>query len=275
MPHPAELLETNGFNQLAKVENGYCLYNKNDIYVGQSIAKYGEFSKLELFLLTQLCKLGDTVIDVGANIGAHTMGLARQVGESGCVLAFEPQRIVFQALCANIALNSLENVTCYWAAMGTEKGFITVPEIDPTCSNNFGGVSISDGVTGIEVPCFILDQFVGVPYISLIKIDVEGMEIDVIKGGQELIKQARPFLYVENDRLEKSTELMQTIAELNYDMYWHTPLLYNSENFYREQENNYPGIASFNMLCVPKENPLVVEGLTKIEDFLYHPLRRL
>jgi len=275
MPHPAELLETNGFNQLAKVENGYCLYNKNDIYVGQSIAKYGEFSKLELVLLTQLCKHGDTVIDVGANIGAHTMGLARQVGESGCVLAFEPQRIVFQALCANIALNSLENVACYWAAMGTEKGFITVPEVDPTCSNNFGGVSISDVVTGIEVPCFVLDQFVEVPHISLIKIDVEGMEIDVIKGGQELIKQARPFLYVENDRLEKSTELVQTIAELNYDMYWHTPLLYNSENFYREQKNNYLGIASFNMLCVPKENPLVVEGLNKIEDFLHHPLRHL
>src|SRR3954463_13800131 len=111
----ARILRTNGFNQLAEVAGGYCLYNVHDLYIGRSIAVYGEYAGLETGLLAGLCGAGDVVIDVGGNIGTHSVALARKVGRTGRVLAFEPQRLVFQTLCANVALNSLENIDCYWA----------------------------------------------------------------------------------------------------------------------------------------------------------------
>ena len=76
---PSRLLDTDGFNQLAKVRNGYCLYNVNDVFVGQAIEKYGEFAWFEAHFLEQLYGSGDVVIEVGANIGAHTVGIAKRV----------------------------------------------------------------------------------------------------------------------------------------------------------------------------------------------------
>jgi FkbM family methyltransferase len=267
----SRLLETDGFNQLAKTRNGYCLYNQNDIYVGKSIEKYGEFSALEMQLLTQLCQPGDTVIEIGANIGAHTIEIARRVGPEGWVLAFEPQRMVFQALCANVAINSLTNVDCYCAAMGRERGSINVPEMDPALSNNFGGVSLLGDESGRLVECFPLDQFVSLPQLRLIKIDVEGMESDVISGGKKLIEKFKPFLYVENDHPEKSENLIRLIDSLGYRMYWHLPPLFNPDNYYANSENVYPKLVSFNMICVHRNFPIEMKGFPEVEDFSFHP----
>ena len=125
----SRLLESDGHNQLAKGRNGYYLYNTNDTYVGRAIEKYGEYGGQEARFLEKLCSAGDIVIEVGANIGAHTVVLAGRVGPSGHVLAFEPQRLAFQTLCANVALNSFTHVDCYWAALGAQRGSIAVPEL--------------------------------------------------------------------------------------------------------------------------------------------------
>jgi len=71
------------------------IYNKNDMYVGKSLELYGEFSEGEVDLFRQLVHQGDTVLEIGANLGAHTLVLAQLAGEGGCVYAFEPQRLVF------------------------------------------------------------------------------------------------------------------------------------------------------------------------------------
>lgn len=273
MPH-SNLLESNGFNQLAKGDGVYYVYNKNDIYIGQAIQRYGEFSHLERQLMMQLCEPGDIVIEVGANIGAHTIWLAKHVGKHGRVLAFEPQRLVFQALCANVAINSLENVDCYYAALGANNGKITVPELDPNLPTNFGGLTLSNDIQGRQVDCFKLDDLSGAPRVNLIKIDVEGMEEEVLKGGRVLIDKFKPFLYVENDRVEKSESLMNLIDSMGYEMFWHTPPLFNPSNFYAEPENIYPNLASFNMLCAHKDRNVAINGLIEIKDFSLHPLKR-
>src|SRR5262245_11408475 len=106
------------FNHLSMCRYGAMLYNINDWPVGQSLDAYGGYGVGELHLFLQLICAGDTVVEVGANIGAHTVFLSRMVGETGKVYAFEPQRIVFQTLCANVALNSLTNVHCFHSAVG-------------------------------------------------------------------------------------------------------------------------------------------------------------
>lgn len=270
----SHLLETSGFNNLAKGRDGYYLYNRNDVYIGQAIEKYGEFSNLEFQVLRQLCAPGDIVIEVGANIGAHTVGLAKCVGEQGRVFAFEPQRLIFQTLCANVALNSLTNVECYWAALGAEKGVITVPELNPSQQNNFGGLSLLDAQQGHQVDCFTLDHFTPMHQVKLIKIDVEGMEAEVLRGGTRLLQKFKPLLYVENDRIEKSEALMRLISGLGYRMYWHMPPLFNPDNYYGETENIYPNLASFNMICIHRESPFKNDSATEILDFSLHPMRR-
>jgi FkbM family methyltransferase len=267
------LLGTKGFNRLAKGREGYYLYNRNDEYIGRAIERYGEYSAQELNFLKKLCRSGNVVIEVGANIGAHTVGLAKHVGPTGRVLAFEPQRLVFQTLCANVALNNLTNVDCYWAAAGKADGRMIVPELDPTRRHNFGGVSPAGAAQGHGVDCVALDRFVSLPRLALVKIDVEGMEADVLVGGRRLVEKFRPILYVENDRVEKSEALLNLIDRLGYRMSWHLPPLFRRDNFYSAKKNIFQNIISVNMLCIHREEK-TPEGFVEIKDFTFHPVRR-
>lgn len=274
MSSPSNLLKGRGFNQLAETRDGYCLYNRNDIYIGKAIGKYGEFSALEMKALARMCGKDDVVIEIGANIGAHTVSLARHVGDGGAVLAFEPQRLVFQTLCANVAINSLKNVHCYWAAAGAGTGEIRVPELNPDSSANFGGLSLGKSHDGLAVPCMMLDSFLWLPRLRLLKIDVEGMESEVISGATGLLDRFKPLLYLENDRIEKSESLIRQLDALGYDLYWNLPPLFNPGNFYGVQENIYPRIVSVNMIGIHRGNPLLQPPGQRITDFSEHPMRR-
>lgn len=274
MPSNSNVLKGSGFNQLAETRDGYYLYNRNDTYIGKAIEKYGEFSTLEMKALTRMCGSNDFVIEVGANIGAHTVELARHVGPGGAVLAFEPQRLVFQTLCANVAINNLKNVYCYWAAAGANTQDIRVPELDPEKNANFGGLSLGTGAGGMAVPCMMLDGFLSLPRLKLVKIDVEGMESEVIAGASQLISKFKPLLYLENDRIEKSEALIGQLDALGYDLYWNLPPLFNPGNFYGVKENIYPRIVSVNMIGIHRDNRLLQPPGQRITDFSEHPMRR-
>lgn len=89
------------------------MFNLNDTFVGRSLELYGEFCEAEIELLAQVVGRGDCVLDVGPNIGTHAVPLARMVSDRGRIFAFEPQRLVFLNLCANLALKALRNVDVY------------------------------------------------------------------------------------------------------------------------------------------------------------------
>src|SRR5437667_3081653 len=92
---------TNGHLRVRRCRHGVMLYNLNDVYIGTMLDLYGEFSEGEEEVFRQFLRSGMTVVEVGANIGAHTLSIARHVGPQGRVLAFEPQRKVFKS-CAPI-----------------------------------------------------------------------------------------------------------------------------------------------------------------------------
>ena len=131
-----------GFNHLVEARHGYVLYNVNDRYIGRSVEHYGEWSPGETALFGQFCRQGHYVVDVGANIGTHTLAFARLVGRAGRVFAFEAQRMVAQVLVANVALNSLTNVHAYHLGVGAEDGALWLADIDYSAEGNFGGVSL-------------------------------------------------------------------------------------------------------------------------------------
>ena len=265
----------NLFNKLIKARYGYCLVNENDQYIGQSIIRYGEFSQAEVDLFKQICCSGDVVIEVGANIGTHTQILSHLVGSKGRVLAFEPQRIVYQTLCANIALNSVTNVHTYQMALGKNEGSVYIPAINYSQNGNFGGISIDKTTHGEKVKKEKLDFFIDqISSVKLLKIDVEGMESEVIRGATHLIQKFQPILYVENDRQEKSKELIELINSMGYDIYWHLPKLFNKDNFFKNTTNIFGDIVSVNMLCVPKNSTIKIEQMKRITNSSEHPMQK-
>lgn len=243
------------YHELVATRYGPMLVNKHDAFVGRSLMKYGEFSKGEADLFRYLVQPDWTVLECGANYGAHTVLLAKLVGEKGRVIAFEPQRLVFHALCANIALQCMTQVWPYWAAVGNRTGTIRVTRLDPNADNNFGGLAMGDqhGAATEPVALLRLDSFATLPRVDFIKIDVEGMEADVLDGGRELLAKHRPVLYVENDREEKSDGLLALLAELGYETWRHEPPLFAADNYRGDAENLWPNIVSKNLICVPTE----------------------
>ncbi len=241
---------------------GTMMYPRRDRYIGRSFTEYGEYSEGEVELFRQCLQLGDVALDIGANLGAHTLALAQIVGPGGAVFAFEPQRVLFQILCGNVALNEIPNVHALPVALGRAAGRAKVPALDYRVAGNFGGVSLA-GADGEDVPVLPLDQL-EVTRVKLIKIDVEGMELDVLAGAKATLARCHPILYVENDRAEKAEPLVALLQENGYRMWWHTPQLYNPANFLGNPHNVFGNVASFNMLCLPREMATRVQGLTEI-----------
>jgi FkbM family methyltransferase len=240
-----------GFNRLKDCRHGRMLYNVHDMYVGRSFDLYGEFSEGETELFAQIVRPGDVVIEVGANIGAHTVWFAKRTAPKGGVIAFEPQRIVFQLLCANVALNSVPNAVTFQKACGEAEGEIVVPMLDPNATNNFGGLELGRHQQGEKVEVVRIDDL-GLRGCRLLKVDVEGMELSVLKGAREMILRSKPAMYVENDRPDNSDALIQYIDSLGYDCFWHWPPLFSPNNFFKNAENVFGNIVSKNMICLPK-----------------------
>jgi len=242
-----------GNNRLKTCRHGDMIFNVHDQHIGRSLDLYGEWAESELELLGLFIKPGDVVVDVGANIGTHTVSFAQRASATGQVYAFEPQRIVFQSLCANLALNGLYNVRAFHAALSREPGTIAVPPIAYGEPGNQGGVALAasakPAADAERVPVMTLDGL-GLERCRLIKIDVEGMELDVLEGGRTLIPAARPILYLENNDAVKSPALISWLLARDYHLFWHVSPFFNPKNFFANAVNVFGKVADLNMIGV-------------------------
>lgn len=210
---------------------GQMIVNRNDINQTNALLKTGRaIDHDEIELLSHILSLiGNdlTVIDVGANFGTYSLGLASRVGTRGKIHAFEPQRIIFNMLAGSVALNALTNVYCYNIALGDREGSIEIPQFDYAKPLNFGSVEFGaeqrealtqarayDSAAVEHVPLATIDQF-AFPHVHLMKIDAEGMELEVLAGARETIERCRPVLYVEFIKVD-SAVLRECIASLDY-----------------------------------------------------------
>lgn len=233
--------------------HGPMLALPQDQFITRCLEIYGEFSPGEWALLAQIIKPGMAVVEVGSNIGAHTVPMARACAP-GTLYAFEPQQRVFQILCANLALNGVTNVIASPDAVGAEPGTASIPPLDYSADGNFGGVSLqSTQAPGQKVRIIRLDDL-DLPTLGLLKVDVEGFEVQVVTGAQATIRRCRPTLYIENDRPPHQRQLIDLIHALDYRLYWHTPPLAGPGNFNGVTENVFGrSYVSINMLGLPRE----------------------
>ncbi|MEO6220331.1 MAG: FkbM family methyltransferase [Ginsengibacter sp.] len=179
-------------------------------------------------LLFNYVKAGMNVIDIGANIGATTLNLAKTVGSTGKVFSFEPGPYNCQKASENISLNKLSNIKLINQGLGHEKTTAFLYNVNP---NNRGmqrllkdnGKSVSYEKTEVEIDTLdnSMKKF-NIPAPSFIKIDVEGYELNVLKGAIETITKYLPALFVELDdnnlQEQGSTarELIQFLIKLDY-----------------------------------------------------------
>ena len=255
--------------------HGTFLVNENDYYIGRAMQLYGEYSEYEWQVLSAFAGTGRDAVEVGANIGTHTVPLARLLRSRGRrLVAVDAQRAVFQLLCANIALNGLLNVQAENVACSDVSGWVTFDEPDYAAPGNFGAVEMKASGGAQRVRAIPLDELVPASMdVGLVKLDVEGFEQRVLEGARSTIKRCRPVIYLENDRPQNSRSLIEMLWSMNYEMWWHRPWLYRPDNFRGNAENIYGEVVSLNMLAAPKEARLNIGGAAeKVTDSSSHPL---
>jgi len=254
---------------IKRTRHGLLMFNRNDVIIGRSVDRYGEWCEDEIRLLRPVIRPGDVVLDVGANIGTHALALAGLVGPAGTVVAFEPQPLVFNILAANMALNGADQVRCVNAAVGVDGGHIAVPRTPPDQPANFGNLSLrgpgaasnpADGPTD-TVRLMAIDEL-DLPSCRLIKVDVQGMEPEVIRSASATMARHRPLIYAECDELHYARELIGILLGFDYDLYWHHVPYFSPTNFYDNQEDLFSQYRpAHNLICLPREQGIPVTGL--------------
>ncbi len=227
--------------------------------IGDSLARYGEWAGKEVDFLCSLVSAGGTVIDGGANIGTHTVALARHVGPSGSVIAIEPQPQVFELLNRNIRSNGLTAAKAVHAALAMTAGSVEIPLLDAAARSNVGAFSLLQPIdTQIPkqhypVPVITLDSL-GLSNVDLIKLDVESMELDTLRGACETLRRCRPILYLECNHLELGWDLVSFLREEGYRAWFCRFPAFNTENYAAEQDNIFGVAEESSLLFVPNES---------------------
>ena len=218
----------------------YLLFLTGD-FITNEIYKTGGWDQITQ-QITQMLYSGveaPLVLDIGANLGSFSVPIAKDLlARGGEVIAFEPQEIIYYQLCANIVLNRLDNLTAYNKAVGNYNGEIDIPKIDYHHNPNTGAFSfikqyrergfiehaMKEDLT--TVPMLKLDSLKLKKSPTVIKMDVEGYELDVFKGAcQFLAEHHYPTILLEiwnvDYYLERRQELMTFIQSLGYDLFSH------------------------------------------------------
>jgi FkbM family methyltransferase len=171
-----------------------------------SIYLLGAFERSTHIALQKLVKSGDIVFDIGANIGAHTLGLAQSVGSAGKVYAFEPTDFAFEKLKRNLALNPELEVRTHTHQILLADAPTASREPEIYASWHLGAdYSVHPKhrgrlATTLHATVDTLDGFVereSIDRLNLIKMDVDGHEYSVLKGAVETLCEFRPVLVME------------------------------------------------------------------------------
>lgn len=175
---------------------------------------------------------GVVVLDVGANIGAFTVSWAKFMEGWGAVIAVEPQERVFYALAGNLTINNVYNAKAIWAAAGLVDGMTEIPVVNYQQASSFGDLEIHRAPEGqtnapigqpvdydrlVAVPALRLDTL-DLPRCDLLKIDVEGMEMEVIEGAVETIARCRPIMIIETLKSDKVAIATRLTRDFGYEV---------------------------------------------------------
>src|SRR6201994_1877157 len=226
-PFSGDTMQSMGRNLafiLASSNHGTMIVNRNDYRmiddrqgygVGFQILQTGSFDPTEVKLVLDLLALrrkhhgnGVVEIDCGANIGVHTIEWAKAMTGWGSVLSIEAQERIFYALAGNIAINNCFNAVAINAAVSSESGVMQIPSPNYLVPSSFGSLELRkrngnefigqhvDYENMVNVRKLAIDEY-NLPRVDLIKIDVEGMEMEALAGAARTIERSHPVMLIE------------------------------------------------------------------------------
>lgn len=234
---------------------GNMIHDRRDNCIGLSFREYGEWAPGELAILNKVINSGDTIIDVGANVGFHTLFFSLKVQSSGTVIAFEPHDINHQLLTLNCIINNLENTKIHKALAGS-KTEVVMLENNQTDIRNLGAASFAgnkgNAASGSPYMKLKLDDL-HLPNCKLIKIDVEGMELEVISGALETISENKPILFYEQNSVENFHEIQKILNHQNYVSFWSVTKAYPKFNIRNNKHDFFKGNTETNILAIHKD----------------------
>jgi FkbM family methyltransferase len=247
-------------NVLTQTDYGPMIINIKDDTIGMCISEYGYWGIADIHLirdlLTALFPNAERMclLDVGTNIGTHTLAFAKFPFPNIEVHGFEAQREIFYMLAGTIALNNLSNVHCHHRAVSNQSGVeIRIPKVDYSAKANFGSYELekahnswtSENMyiegTSETVSTICIDDL-GLTDVKLIKIDVEGMEDKVIEGASATINANRPLVFFEAHKTNLEP-VRVSLASRGYAIFLTT---------------------GQDAVCIPLEHGIGVNGATRI-----------
>ena len=179
------------------------------LFQAEALVKTGrthiESELANIFAIVDTLPADAVIVDGGANIGFFTVPVAhRTQGRGTRIIAFEPQRQLFQALGGSLALNGYDHVYLHNYGLSEEPGVAQMPSVNYGEAQDFGTVALSDQTT-VEEDGWMNDQVVDIisidamalPRLDFFKLDVEGYEVPALTGALDTIKKHRPWIWVE------------------------------------------------------------------------------
>lgn len=223
-----------------------------DNVISRSLRLYGEWAEHELHVLRPFVAAGTVVVDIGANIGTHVLPFSHWVG-AGRVIAIEAQPTVCQVLSANCRRNGRYNVDVINAICAETSGR-RVCYLNYNDEQNVGGISFSEvkargwrkllrwlpGFNDprvVDVPVIALDDLSLTETVSLVKIDIEGMELDALRGAHATIARFRPAIFFEQNDAKRLSDTYDYLAAAGYRMFWLETHPFNRNNYRGDTEN--------------------------------------
>ena len=229
-------------------------YYDTDEVIGKSIELYGEYSEVEVIMLTSLMNKNTVVYDIGGNIGYHASAFATVAKH---VYSFEPNLKNFGLLIKNT--KSFNNVTLVNTAVTNKNTVLTVDDYDVNVPGNYGSVTVGKGVKpvlGIKLDDFNFEK------PDIMKIDVEGYEYQVIQGCEKTIIQHRPWIYFEAHETVDLPLIYKFLDECKYYMYWYVVPNFRKDNYKKNTKNIFSNTVLVSILAIPN----------KIENIILDPV---
>ena len=233
----------------------------NTVYPIEREMLTGSYDTVSQSIISRFLHEGDTGIDIGANIGALSLAMVKAVSPSGQIYAFEPGKILFRRLQKNIELNSSiqNNIVLVDQGLSNTEGELYWHESPLRENRGNACLNTEKGTDGVSAPVTTLDTYFAkrdISRLAFIKIDVEGMEREVIEGGIEMIKAVKPIIYYESYLVVETNRGEPVLREIESMLSHLGYLFFKTENMGQLTQTHYPDLTA-NTLAVHKESPLL------------------
>ncbi len=232
---------------------GNYLLHRQDSYICDSVTFLGDYELSEKKIFSVLVKKGNTVLDVGANIGLHSLYFSELVGREGRVFSFEPVRQNYDQIIRNIKLNGVANIFPIHKGLSDVNTKINIAA--PSSSNNPGAFNLFDTNEPTETVDVITGDFFieseNVKQVDFIKMDIEGFEYFAIKGLANTLATFKTTVVFEFDSNYHAKtgagekDIFDMFHKLNYRLYY---IEDNGLSEFKYQDFNLP--LSLNIVAI-------------------------